>query len=195
MYLFVMTILTLDRFAEIKFTLKYPLYCNSKEITKILILAFTISCLFYVGLFINFIINGSKPDWDKLLIVYFIPLFQGIFLVIAFMTYSYIFKKLRKNQLALKKIRNQLDQSSSRKTILRKKQRKPKIIVPSLIVLTFIFFPFSHTIPTLHSIIGRISTDVQQLQFCFLYCICLVGWQILLFICSAWNRFGRQSRG
>ena len=119
-----MTILTLDRFAEIKFTLKYPLHCKTIKIITILILAFTISCLFYVGLFINFIINGNKPDWDKLLIVYFIPIFQGTFLVIALMTYSYIFKKLRKNQLALKKIPKKLDQNSSRNTIPRKKTKQ-----------------------------------------------------------------------
>ena len=139
-YLFVMTIITLDRFAEIKLNLKYRLYCNTKKTITTLFLAFSISCIFYVGLLINFFINGNKPDWDKLLIVYFIPLFQGIFLVIAFMTYSYIFKKLRKNQLALNKIRNQLNQSSSRKRSPRKIQSKPMITVPSLIILTFILF-------------------------------------------------------
>ena len=191
MYLFVMTILTLDRFAEIKFTLKYPLHCNTIKIIALLILAFTISCLFYVGLFINLIINGNKPDWDELLIVYFISLFQGIFLVIAFMTYFYIFKKLRKNQLALNKIRNQLDQSSSRKTISRKKPRKPKIIVPSLIVLTFIFFSiFPHY---RYTVLYHWSNKYRRTaaSIFFLYCIWLVGWLIILFIYSAWNLFAR----
>ena len=93
MYLFVMAITTLDRFAEIKLNLIYCLYCNTKKKIIILFLAFTISCLFYVDLLINFFKNGKKPDWDELLIVYSIPIFQGIFLVFTFMTYSYTFKK------------------------------------------------------------------------------------------------------
>ena len=175
MYLFVMTILTLDRFAEIKFTLKYPLHCNTIKIIALLILAFTISCLLYVGLFINLIINGNKPDWDELLIVYFISLFQGIFLVIAFMTYFYIVKKLRKNQLALSKIRNQLDQSSSRKTVSRKKPRKPKIIVPSLIVLTFIFFSiFPHH---KYTVLYHRSNQYRRTAASILFpLLSLIGW-------------------
>lgn len=175
MYLFVMTILTLDRFAEIKFTLKYPLHCNTIKIIALLILAFTISCLFYVGLFINLIINGNKPDWDELLIVYFISLFQGIFLVIAFMTYSYIFKKLRKNQLALNKIRNQLDQSSSGKELQRKIQGKPKIIVPSLIILTFILFSILPNF--IYAAVYHWSTNYRYTVASKLFpCLYFLGW-------------------
>ena len=175
MYLFVMAMITLDRFAEIKLNLKYRLYCNTKRTITILFLGFTISCLLYVGLLIHFLINGNELDWDELWIVYFIPIFQGIFLVIAFKTYYYIFKKLRKNQLALNKIRNQLDQSSSGNGLQRKIQGKPKIIVPSLIILTFILFSILPNF--IYAAVYHWSTNYRYTVASKLFpCLYFLGW-------------------
>ena len=173
MYIFVMTIITVDRFAEIKFNLKYPLYCSTKRAIAILILAFTISCLFYVGVLTISIINGNKFSWDKLLICYFLPIFQATFLVIAFVAYCYIFKKLRKNSLALNKICNQLDQNSLQKGPRKKIQVKSKVIVPALIVLTFILLSILPNYISIYYISTNFRYEVTFKLFSSLY---LFGW-------------------
>ena len=169
MYIFVMTIITVDRFAEIKFNLKYPPYCSTKRTVTILILAFIISCLFYVAVLTIFIVNRKKFDSGKLLICYFLPIFQAIFLVIAFITYSYIFKKLRKNSSALNKICNQLDQNSSQKGLRKKIQVKPKVIVPALIVLTFILLSILPNYIAIYYFATKFSHRVASKLFSSLY--------------------------
>ena len=75
-----------------------------------------------------------------LLLVYLATPLQGIFLIITSITYIYIFKKLRKNRLALRKIIKQLDKNSMRELQAKKTQTNAKLFVPSLIILTFILF-------------------------------------------------------
>ena len=143
MYFFVMAFITWDRFAEIKLNLKYPLYCNSKKTKALLVIAFFISLsLFVVLLSIQFITNGELYYYELYLTVYVFPIFHGIFIISAVFVYSYIFKKLRKSQIGLLKVRKQLrlqmNSLNSRNAINLKS--KPKLVMPSLIVLTFLIF-------------------------------------------------------
>lgn len=134
MYFTVMTFLTLDRFAEVKLNLKYPVYCTTKKTITMLFLAFIISLLLFVGLLIYLVDeNNDWYNWHKFLFSYLVT-------IIAFITYIYIFKKLRKNRLALKKMINQLNKNQTRDRQFKKTQRNPKIFLPSLIILTFILF-------------------------------------------------------
>lgn len=115
MYFTVMTFLTLDRFAEVKLNLKYPVYCTTKKTITMLFLAFIISLLLFVGLLIYLVDETSDwYNWHKFLFSYLVTTIQSIFLIIAFITYIYIFKKLRKNRLALKKMINQLNKNQMR---------------------------------------------------------------------------------
>ena len=145
MYFFVMTFVTLDRLAEVKLHLKYPIYCTAKRTITILILAFSITVLLFVGLLIVYL-NDKTPDktnlmsWHQILFYYLLTILQFIFLIIAFITYIYIFKKLYKNRLVSQKIINQLNKNPTQERDSKKTQRNPKIFVPSFIILTFILF-------------------------------------------------------
>ena len=143
MYFFVMAFITWDRFAEIKLNLKYPLYCNSKKTKTLLVIAFFISLsLFVVLLSIKFITNRELYYYKRYLTIYVFPIFHGIFIISAVFVYSYIFKKLRKSQIGQLKVRRQLrlqmNSLNSRNAINLKS--KPKLVMPSLIVLTFLIF-------------------------------------------------------
>ena len=141
MYFFVMTFVTLDRLAEVKLHLKYPIYCTAKRTITILFLAFTISVLVFVGFFtVYFIDKTNLLNWNDVLFSYLLTIFQGIFLIVAFITYTYIFKKLHKNRLASQKIINQLNKNVTQERDSKKYQSNPKIFVPSFIILTFILF-------------------------------------------------------
>ena len=142
MYFFVMVFITWDRFAEIKLNLKYPLYCNSKKAVTLLVITFAISLsLFFILLPIQLITNGAW-DYEHYLGIYVFPVFHGIIIVSSVFTYSYIFTKSHRNQIAHLKVRRQLqlqmDPLKSRSEI--KLNSKPKLVVPSLIVLTFLIF-------------------------------------------------------
>ena len=142
MYFFLMMFITWDRFAEIKLNLKYPLYCNSKKAKTLLVITFFISLsLFVVLLSIHCVTNGAW-DYEYYLGIYVSPVFHGIIIISSVFTYSYIFTKLYKNQIAHLKVRRQLqlqmDPLKSRSAI--KLNSKPKLVVPSLIILTFLIF-------------------------------------------------------
>ena len=142
MYFFLMMFITWDRFVEIKLNLKYPLYCNSKKAKTLLVITFFISLsLFVVLLSIQCITNGAW-DYEYYLGIYVFPVFHGIIIFSSVFTYSYIFTKLYKNQIAHLKVRRQLqlqmDSLKSRSAI--KLNSKPKLVVPSLIILTFLIF-------------------------------------------------------
>ena len=64
----------------------------------------------------------------------------SIFLIIAFITYIYIFKKLHKNRLVSQKIIDELNKNPTQGRDSKKTQSNPKIFVPSFIILTFILF-------------------------------------------------------
>ena len=145
MYFFVMTFVTLDRLAEVKLHLKYPIYCTAKRTINILFLGFTITVLLFVGLLIVYLIDKT-PDktnlrnWHHVLIYYVLTILQFIFLIIAFITYIYIFKKLHKNRLVSQKIIKELNKNTLQERDSKKTQSNPKIFVPSFIILTFILF-------------------------------------------------------
>ena len=145
MYFFLMTFITLDRLAEVKFNLKYPLYCTAKRTNTLLFIAFAVSFLLFLCLLIIYLVDKTpgKTDWKswrKFFFRYLLPTLQGIFVIIASCTYIYIFKKLRKNRITARKIINQLNKNPKQGEEYKKIQKNPKIIVPSLIILTFILF-------------------------------------------------------
>ena len=69
MYFTVMTFLTLDRLVEVKLNLKYPIYCTAKKTIIVLFIAFIISFLLFVGLFIYLVDktprNNDWYNWHK----------------------------------------------------------------------------------------------------------------------------------
>ena len=142
MYFFVMTFVTLDRLAEVKLHLKYPIYCTAKRTITILILAFSITVLLFVGLLIVYLIDKTNlMNWYYLVLFYYLlTILQFIFLIIAFITYIYIFKKLHKNRLVSQKIIDELNKNPTQGRDSKKTQSNPKIFVPSFIILTFILF-------------------------------------------------------
>ena len=141
MYFCVMITITWDRYAEIKLNLKYPLYCNSKKTVTLLVIMFIISLSLFVILLPIQLTNG-RWDYDLYLKIYVFPIFHGIFIISAVFVYCYIFKKVRKSQIAQLKIRRQLQLQMSSLNSRNKVnlKSKPKLFVPSLIVLTFLIF-------------------------------------------------------
>ena len=107
------------------------------------------------------------------LTLYVSSVFHGIFIFSAVFVYSYIFTKLRKNQIAQLKIRRQLELQmnslNSRNAI--KLKSKPKLVVPSLIVLIFLIFS---TLPHWYYLVCFFSS--WNKIFNFIPILYLLGW-------------------
>ena len=182
MYFFVMAFVTLDRLAEVKLHLKYPIYCTTKRTINILLLGFTITVLLFLGLLIVYLIDKTpdKTDlrnWQCVLFNYVLTILQFIFLIIAFITYIYIFKKLHKNRLVSQKIIKQLNKNPLQDRDSKKTQSYPKIkiFVPSFIILTFILFAIIPHYLFLGFTIWR-STEGAEEFFQLIPILYFLGW-------------------
>ena len=144
MDILIMIYITVDRFCEIYLNLKYPIYWNSRK-TLLLIASSGIICII---LFIIVIIHIKKvpvmqfryvyANMGILLVRYVYPLAYLCFLVIASISYFYIFKKIKAHKNQRKKITGHLYGKVNVKD--RKTKNSFKIFVPSLIILTFFLF-------------------------------------------------------
>lgn len=160
-YYMIMICLTLDRLAKFYFNMRYSMYWTPKK-TKLLLgivwlVAGTQDVLFYVycskgGL-------STKNQISKAYVVYVYPTLDTMFLVIATTTYSYIFKKFshsaRVTTTSISCYNAQSDRRTSHgtsnvkvsnrtgatnKSKLPTRRRSTKLLLPSLLVLSFIVF-------------------------------------------------------
>ena len=182
MYFFLMTFITLDRLAEFKMNLKYPIYCPAKRSNTLLFIAFTVSFLLFLCLLIIYLVDKTpdKTDWKNwriFLFRYLLPTLQGIFIIVASCTYIYIFKKLRKNRITVRKIINQLNKNLKQGEESKKIQKNPKIFVPSLIILTFILFAIFPQYLLLATTEGlRKTTEEFSISFPSIPVLYFLGW-------------------
>ena len=138
MYMFIMFFITLDRLLAVYWNIKYDQYCTKRRTLVLLIIVFVISIIFYLCILIS---NRMNPwDYGKFLMVYIYPIFQVWFLLTAFVTYIYIFMKVRENRLARKKIEKQINRSNNTSNVKRYSRNSFNILVPGAVVLTFILF-------------------------------------------------------
>ena len=169
MDILIMIYITVDRFCEIYFNIKYPIYWNSKK-TLILIASSVIICLI---LFIIVIIHIKRApvmqfeyayaNMGILLVRYVYPLAQICFLIIASIAYFYIFKKIKAHKDQRKKITGHLDGKFNVDN--RKIKNSFKIFVPSLIILTFFLFMIIPDIFQLCVSFKLISTKNKEVAF------------------------------
>ena len=86
--------LTIDRFLEIYLNIKYQLYFNKKKLKVILTVHWVLGSILGTVLLVVRLTHGTHA---RLVIFMFIfPALQAIFLIIAIITYAYIYRKFRR---------------------------------------------------------------------------------------------------
>lgn len=101
--IFVVILITLDRLLEFRLNLKYSLYWSPTKTLRLLV-----SLVFFlVFIFVSVVILQEFYEFDfvKTYIIYVLPQFIGIFMLLATYTYYLIFKKLKKNKKEDTKLR------------------------------------------------------------------------------------------
>ena len=130
MYMSLMVLITIDRFLVFYLNLKYTFYWSRRKTRIVLILL----CIFSLLSYIPAAIYGLKNRHDLLskLVRYIYPVFETIFMIVAFGTYLFIFRKHKKS------LASQLNMYGGNKH--KKSNNKFRLSVPTLIILTYFIF-------------------------------------------------------
>ena len=127
-YYFIMVLLTVDRFLAFYLNLKYQFYFSPSKALKLLVLAALVCLLITVTVAVliskQIIIQSQLFE----LLYFFYVTFDGLYIFLAIGTYSFIFRVYRR-QLKFR------EDSHSRRN-----KDQFKLLIPTLIIVTFIIF-------------------------------------------------------
>ena len=137
MNMFVMTLITIDRFMDIYLNIKYDIHWYAKSTKIALTAAFVVSLLSGIPAVIVGLEDPCKVF--KFLSLYVYPVLEGIFVVIALFTYFYIIKQVQKHKNISRKIEKQLRENHII-PFQKPSRNRFRIYVPTLIIITFILF-------------------------------------------------------
>ena len=143
MYYFIMFAITLDRFLQLRFNIKYHLYWNKKRTKNTLILAsclvnaswIVLSCtiLFYQK---SKLMLSIHDEIRQIYFRYYAPVSDTIFIIFATIVYCYIFFKLHKNKRKEEKLRKQVRCNKTADVVVKVNRYR----IPFWIILTFMLF-------------------------------------------------------
>ena len=135
--IFIMIMITVDRFLEIYLNIKYSIYWSVRKTNVVLIVALLMCCLLFIPLFIVHL--RSATAFRKLVFYYIFPTLSLVFLIVFSFSYFYIIKQVLRHRKKTKQIQKQLRTNN---TNLHCKQLniRFRLFVPTLVIITFILF-------------------------------------------------------
>ena len=159
MYWVIMTLITLDRFLEIYLNIKYSILCSFKKTKTVLIIALAISFVLLVPAF-----QVKKETLISFGILFCYPILESFFIILASVTYLYIFKQVLRHRKRTMKVQKQLRRNNR---VINRMHfgNRFKVFVPSLIIITFIFFMFVPNTISLFIHKGFVKPEVQDIVF------------------------------
>ena len=139
----IMICITVDRFLEVYFSIKYPLYWSARKTLALIICLGGILLFSYILLLIYVHRISEHPInfYTKLgyaLTRFVYPIFDAFFICVASITYYYIFKQITEKKVQLSRMKK--PSNKAQMTCKRRLRNRFKLFVPSLIILTFILF-------------------------------------------------------
>ena len=132
MYLSIMILLTLDRFLEFRFNIKYFLIRSPKKT----LISLSLSLCFSLTIFICLLpFNVDVDKYRKYWLVCIYGPIACIYFLLASLTYYHILKKIKQNRKKSRKLKEHItkDQTS-------RNRKQIQVYLPSLMILTFILF-------------------------------------------------------
>ena len=131
-----MIMITVDRFFHFYLNLHYKNFFNKQRVVKMCWMVWMTSlggCSIMVSVYYIY-----RFDYKLIYYSYLFPLIEGFFVLCASFTYGYIiwvFKKNQRNNLSTRQ-----RSSSISKIRVTNKRRKPKLYIPTLLILSFVSF-------------------------------------------------------
>ena len=159
LYIFIMTLIVMDRFLEIYLNIKYKIFWSSQK-TKIAL----VTCLLaFIPLFIIGLVLKESRFVASLMFYFIYPILELIFIIICSCVYYYIIKllvKLRKNTM---KQQTQRQEKGSKLTYHRESNYRFKIFVPTLIIVTFLLFMVVPNVIRLCAFLKMVKTEIAYI--------------------------------
>ena len=157
LYVFIMFLITIDRFLEIYLNIKYRILWTTKKTKFLLLFALTISFLSFAPSYLS----GLKKVIE-FVNLYISPILEGTFIITASAVYIYIVKQAQRHRRSTKRLRRQLEENNK---IVHYKERNNrfKIVVPTIMILTFVFFMVGANSITLFASFKNINSNVKKI--------------------------------
>ena len=137
MYIFVMILITVDRFMEIYLNIKYDIHWCTKKTKVVLAVALAMSLLSGIP---AIMVGWREPcDVFKVFTLYVYPILEAVFVIVASFSYFYIIKQVRRHRKVSERIEKQLRENNKRPN-QKPRNNRFRIFVPTLIIITFMLF-------------------------------------------------------
>ena len=159
-----MVLFTLDRFLIFYLTIKYPIYCTSKKLLKIIYTVVIFTVIFVLILVVLFLCKVIHLQKLAIIVLHAVTILDTLYIIDVVMTYTYIFV-VYKRQTKLRKI--------SYNGRINREQFK--FTVPTLVITTYILFTVFPNIWSFSMLINSLDEiDSNSYRICrILY---LLGW-------------------
>ena len=140
LYIIIMTLITIERFLEIYLNIKYNIVWSPRKTRIVLFVAATLCFLLFIVLFLVGIKFGNHRVVATIILCYIYPILTLIFITAFACTYFYIIKKLYKFRANSARLQKQLHANGTGKVHKKESNKRFKIFVPTLIIVTFLAF-------------------------------------------------------
>ena len=147
-YYITLIALTLDRFGEVFYNIKYPLYVTQKKtfvlIIVLWIFGICVASSFLILTFAYSVLPYKDKDYDDISQDYLYPILDTALVINALIVYTYIYIKLDRTNKLMPRFSRRSESQSSQKLLpclcLIRRRNNQKFFVPALIIVTFIIF-------------------------------------------------------
>ena len=137
-FYFAMIYITLDRFLEIVLNIKYPLYWNKYKAKYLLIFTWVVGAV--SGIIVCLANTYTGFQWEGLFFKYVYPTIELSFVILAVMTYSFIFHKYRRCKNIPTPSINKRNVIQFQRPSLLLVFRQSRFYVSVLLVISFLLF-------------------------------------------------------
>ena len=136
-YVTIMMLIPIDRFLEIHLNIKYNIHWSPNKTKIVLTAALAVCILLFIPL--SLVKLQKVYSLQKILVFYINPLLQLIFIIVASFSYFYIIKQGLRHRRNIRTLEQQLKKKNTAARYMPVSNRF-KIILPSLIIITFMLF-------------------------------------------------------
>ena len=137
-YVTIMMLIPIDRFLEIHLNIKYNIHWSPNKTKIVLTAALALCILLFIPL--SLVKLQKVYSLQKILVFYINPLLQLIFIIVASFSYFYIIKQGLRHRRNIRTLEQQLKKKKNTAARYMPVSNRFKIILPSLIIITFILF-------------------------------------------------------
>ena len=135
-YFLTMIYLTLDKLFDILLNIRYPLYWNELYTRNLLTITWAMSIS--TAITVSIVHHYTGVDFHVILDMYIYPIFDIVFIIIAVLTYGFIFHKYK--QTRNPPTENTTSTSNYRRPNVLRVFQNSRFYIPVLLITTFIFF-------------------------------------------------------